>query len=740
MLRYFLLAFLALGAGVARAETAPKNIVFLFSDDQRADTIAALGNKHIKTPNLDQLVRAGTAFTRAYCMGARQGAVCVPSRAMLLTGRTLFHVKEDISQPTWPEAFARAGYVTFVTGKWHNGQPSALRSFQNGKSIFFGGMGNPDTLPLADMTAAHTLTKPQPTPRHSIAQFADSMIGFLRGHKGEQPFLAYAAFNAPHDPRSAPGKYHAYYNAQQPPLPANYLPVHPFNNGDLTGRDEQLAPWPRTPEVVRQHLADYYAAIAHLDEQVGRIIAALKETGQYDNTIIVFTSDHGLAIGSHGLFGKQNLYDASMHVPLLMAGPGIPKDQRTDALVYLLDLFPTLGDLTGVPGPAGSEGISQAPVLRGAAKSVRDSLFFAYRDLQRAVRADQWHLIVYPQINKTQLFDVAADPHELKDLAADPAHAGDVRRLTKLLVEAQKKAGDELPLTSAKPQPVEFDFSKVKLKKKAAAPKQPVALLDEAPPAGYRIGVGRADITPPGPIWMAGYGNRNKPSEGVELPLQARALAVQQGHAPPLVLLSAEIIGVSPAITEDVAKQLQAKFNLPRANLMLVASHTHTGPVIGRNLKGMFDLKGKDAEVVEHYADLLVRRLVEAAAAALSDLQPARLSFGRGRATFAVNRRVFRPAGVNFGVNPDGPVDLEVPVLRIDDAAGKVKAIVFGYACHCTTLGGDYYRLNGDWAGYAQDYLERAHPGATALFVTGCGADANPEPRGKLDFARQHGL
>jgi arylsulfatase A-like enzyme len=739
-----LLALLAFQSS-ARADNpaAPKkyNIVFLFADDQRADTVAALGNKHIRTPNLDRLVHEGTAFTRAYCMGSpKHGAVCVPSRAMLLTGRTMFRVDETLKQPTWPEAFARAGYVTFVTGKWHNGQASALRCFQQGNSIFFGGMGNPDDLPVADFTTEHTLTKAHKAPKHSVSQFADSAIEFLRSYKEDKPFVAYVPFNGPHDPRTAPKEYHDYYNANLPPLPPNYLAQHPFNNGELVVRDEQLAPWPRTPEVVRQHLADYYAYITFLDEQVGRIVAALKETGRYDNTIIVFTADHGLAIGSHGLFGKQNLYDHSMHAPLIMAGPGIPKDQRSDALLYLLDLFPTLGELTGVTGPEGSEGVSVAPVLHGKASTVRESLFFAYRNLQRAVMDARWHLIVYPQINKTQLFDLQADPHELKDRAGDSMYADEMKRLTKLLIAWQQKVGDTQPLTTENPQPLEFDFSKVKTKKSAALPQKLHNFVETGAPAGYRAGLGKVDITPQGPVWMAGYGNRNKPSQGVDQPLHARALAVQDGSDPPLVLVSADIIGFSRAIAEDIAEKLAQKHKLPRANLMLVATHTHTGPVIGRNLTGMFELKGEDAEAVERYADLLVQRVVEAASAALADLQPAQLSFGRGQAHFAVNRRVFKGGNVNFGVNPDGPVDLDVPVLRVDDPKGKVRAVVFGYACHCTTLGGDTYQISGDWAGFAQEYLERAHPGATALFVTGCGADANPEPRGKLDFAREHGL
>src|SRR5262249_18710861 len=228
---------------------------------------------------------------------------------------------------------------------------------------------------------------------------------------------------------------------------------------DRPGR--AAAPWPRTPEVVRQHLADYYAAITFLDAQVGRILDALRVSGRYDDTLIVFSSDHGLAIGSHGLFGKQNLYDHSMHAPLLFAGPGVPRGKRSDALCYLLDIFPTLGDLAGVKAPEGSEGKSLAPVLSGKQARVRDSLFFAYTKAQRAVRDERWKLIVYPQVNKVQLFDLQADPAERKDLASDEAHAAEVERLTALLRGWQKQLGDVQPLRTDRPQPLEFEFRKV---------------------------------------------------------------------------------------------------------------------------------------------------------------------------------------------------------------------------------------------------------------------------------------
>jgi arylsulfatase A-like enzyme len=385
-----------------------------------------------------------------------------------MTGRTLFHVSTTLKdQPTWPEAFARAGYTTFLTGKWHNEPASARRVFAEGKAVFFGGMGDPYKLPVQDFKAGGDLSDKRDSGKHSVELFADSAIDFLKRPKGEQPFLCYVAFNAPHDPRLAPKEYHDRYNADKPPLPDNFLPVHPFNIGaDLIGRDERLAPWPRTPEVVRQHLADYYAAITFLDAQVGRILEALKSSGQYDNTLIVFSSDHGLAIGSHGLFGKQNLYDHSMHAPLIFAGPGVPKGKQTDALCYLLDIFPTLGDLAGVAAPEGSEGKSLVPVLTGKQAAVRDSLFTAYRKVQRAVRDDRWKLIVNPQVNKVQLFDLRNDPGEMKDLSEDRSHAAEVERLMGLLKRWQKEVDDTQPLKTDKPEPLEFDFSKVPPEKK----------------------------------------------------------------------------------------------------------------------------------------------------------------------------------------------------------------------------------------------------------------------------------
>jgi arylsulfatase A-like enzyme len=453
-------AIAATPASPAKPETVPPNIVFLFSDDQRADTIQALGNKNISTPNVDRLVRSGTAFTRAYCMGAMQGAVCVPSRAMMMSGRTLFRVSEKLeSQTTWPELFGKVGYATFAAGKWHNGAAAFTRSFQSGRSVFLGGMGDPGALPVQDFAGGPESLNKRNTAKHASEQFADEAIAFIRQQKTAKPFCLYVAFTSPHDPRIAPPEFKKIYSVEGPPLPPNYMPLHPFNNGEMKVRDETLAPWPRTPAIVKEHLADYYACISHVDAQVGRIIEALREGGLYDKTIIVYSSDHGLAIGSHGLFGKQNLYDHSMHAPLIFSGPGIPKNRQSDALCYLLDIFPTLCDLAGIPMPDSVEGQSLAPILAGTKKDLRDSIFTAYRDVQRAVRTDRWKLIRYPQINKTQLFHLAADPFELHNLADEPAQAKKVGEMMDLLRQWQQQSGDKIALTSPNPAPLQVDLT-----------------------------------------------------------------------------------------------------------------------------------------------------------------------------------------------------------------------------------------------------------------------------------------
>jgi arylsulfatase A-like enzyme len=254
-------------------------------------------------------------------------------------------------------------------------------------------------------------------------------------------------------------KYMALYERDKIPLPKNYLPLHPFNNGEQFVRDELLAGFPRTEDEVRKHLHDYYATITAMDHHIGRLFAALKQLGMYDNTIFVYSADHGLAIGSHGLFGKQNLYEDGMKPPFIFAGPDIPKGE-TQALAYLYDIFPTIVDLVGAAIPSGLDGKSLKPVIEGKASGVRDTLFLSYRDVQRAVRDNRWKLIRYPQVNVTQLFDLERDPHEITNLADRPEHAERIKSLTAEMQRWQKELGDTTPLVVEKPQDPSWDPAK----------------------------------------------------------------------------------------------------------------------------------------------------------------------------------------------------------------------------------------------------------------------------------------
>jgi arylsulfatase A-like enzyme len=378
---------------------------------------------------------------------------------MLMTGRTWLDVKSNLDGATLlPEVLRAGGYATFATGKWHNGEPSFLRAFPDGRSVFFGGMNDHTKTAVADVTGGKVVNR-RAAGKFSSEEFADAAIGFLKAHKGDKPFFCYAAFTAPHDPRNPPEPYREMYYKSRPPLPANFRPLPAFDNGFTRNvRDENLAPYPRTREVIGDQLCEYYGLITHLDEQVGRVLAALEESGHAKNTVVIYSADHGLALGSHGLLGKQSLYEHSMRCPLVIAGPGVPAGGSTDAFTYLFDLFPTVCELAGVKPPGGLAGGSLRPLWAGEKKRLRDSVFLPYTGVMRSVRDDRWKLIVYPPINHRELFDLAADPHETRDLAADPAHAAEVARLTALMKDWQKKVGDTQPLSVEKPRPKDVRF------------------------------------------------------------------------------------------------------------------------------------------------------------------------------------------------------------------------------------------------------------------------------------------
>jgi neutral/alkaline ceramidase-like enzyme len=257
--------------------------------------------------------------------------------------------------------------------------------------------------------------------------------------------------------------------------------------------------------------------------------------------------------------------------------------------------------------------------------------------------------------------------------------------------------------------------------------------------AAFRAGVARIDITPRGPIWMSGYASRNHPSIAVRQPLWARALAIDDGSRAPMVIVATDLIGLPAEVADQVAARAYRQFGVDRARLLLNSSHTHTGPVIWPGLAAMFTLPQGEELKLRDYASHLSDDLVTVIGQAIADLSPAQLSCGFGQADFAMNRREPAVSGIKLGVNPSGPTDHVVPVIKVAAPDGRIRAVLFAYACHNTTLNGDFYEISGDYAGFAEAKLESDYPGATALFIALCGGDQNPYPRGTIELAEQHG-
>jgi len=443
---------------IANSPKKRPNILFLFADDQRYNTINALGNSEIITPNLDQLVNNGTAFTNAYIFGAMNGAVCAPSRAMLMTGRSVFRVEPYHGNPLTmpdtllPRTLSNNGYQTFHTGKWHNGKKAFQAAFDDGSKIFFGGMFDQYTVPTYEYQKDGNYPDSLQSVRkvHSSKLYADAAIDFIQKLDEENPFMLNVSFQAPHDPRDVDQKYIDLYDAKKITLPPNFKPAHPFDNGELDIRDEWLAGYPRTVAEVKANIIAYYAMITHMDEQIGRIIKALEKKGLRENTIIVFSADNGLAVGQHGLMGKQNLYEHSIKVPLVFQGPSIPVNQRKEALTYLIDIYPTLCDLTKAKKPGLLEGRSLVPALKGEKMTARPSMIYAYKSNQRALRKGDYKLVKY-MVNgqrKNQLFNVKADPWETKNLYNDAAYQREVVNMEQAIQTELTAYGDKAILTA----------------------------------------------------------------------------------------------------------------------------------------------------------------------------------------------------------------------------------------------------------------------------------------------------
>lgn len=450
--------------------TKRPNIVIMMADDHRYDAIAGHGDPTVKTPVMDRLIREGVTFTRNWHCGSYSFAVCIPTRAALHTGTNSYQASlhkdlrdslQDRKLPdvhtihpdrvTLGQALRENGYHTFMTGKWHNDAASFNRSFADGDNIFFHGMGSHYDIPVHsyDPTGKYDKSHEQlHTGTHSSELFANTAIQFIEGYDRDEPFYLNLAFTSPHDPRNAPQAYHDMYRAQDMALPANFKEPD-FDQGHAKIRDEALAAFPRDENEIKQHIADYYAMITHQDEQMGRVLDALAKRNMLENTIIIYTADHGLAVGQHGLMGKQNMYEHALRVPAIMTGPGIPKGLRCCELTQTPDLYPTLMTLTGTSCPDTVTANDLSPVMQGAA-SPRKHLFSRYFDMQRAVRDHRYKLIRYykqdmegsgqtPGCDKVQFFDLQRDPWETQDRYGRPEY----QSVIETLADAMKAHMDE---------------------------------------------------------------------------------------------------------------------------------------------------------------------------------------------------------------------------------------------------------------------------------------------------------
>jgi arylsulfatase A-like enzyme len=446
----------------AQAENARPNFLFMIADDLTFRGVRAMGNAEVHTPNLDALMSRGCSFTHCFHQGSWSGAVCVPSRTMLNTGLTTFRARKEVEQtPLWGETLGKAGYNTFLIGKWHLSKTTLARAFKETGPVS-GGMFESGPEAYNRPSAGNSWT-PWDTSlkgqwlhtrewekaehdeiRHSAACWADGAIEHLnKVSQQREPFMMYVGFNSPHDPRQAPREVVERYPEARIEIPPNYLAGHPFDQGDAKVRDELLAPFPRSREAVRLHRSEYYAHITYMDTQIGRILDALEKSGKAANTYIIFTADHGLAVGQHGLMGKQNLYDHSVRMPYVISGPGIPKNKKVDALMYQHSTFATTCELAGVPLPKSVEFPSLADLIHDRAREQHAAVFCWYRNFQRSVRTEEHKLIVYPEAGVTQLFDMVKDPWETKDCSGRPEYAAVKQHLLDRLRRFQRELGDD---------------------------------------------------------------------------------------------------------------------------------------------------------------------------------------------------------------------------------------------------------------------------------------------------------
>lgn len=464
----------------ATADGKRPNILFILVDDQSPFDLRVYDPKSpLKTPNIDKLAASGMTLDGAYHMGSFSGAVCMPSRHMIMCGRTVWHLPvapgakehcpQELEKNTLPAVFNRAGYDTMRTCKEGNSYPGANKQF----------------------TVVKDETKRGDTDETGSAWHAEQVLDYLgtrEATKDTDPFLIYFGFSHPHDTRDGKPELLANYGAvnhkdkstpppandKQPPLPANWLPAHPFPHGNPGLRDEVAVSgvWERRDErTIRNEIGRQFACSENIDIQIGRVLEKLEAMGELENTYIIYTADHGIAIGRHGLQGKQNLYEHTWRVPYIVKGPGIKPGSRAVGNTYLLDTLATLCDFAGIKPPESNEGISFRPVLEGKKDSIRDVLYGVYnggtKPGMRSVKKGYWKLVKFDVLNgtvrKTQLFNLAENPNEFLDehhdekvtahthatpkpaqrnLADDPAHAGKLAEMEALLLAEMRRLHD----------------------------------------------------------------------------------------------------------------------------------------------------------------------------------------------------------------------------------------------------------------------------------------------------------
>lgn len=467
-------------------EKSKPNILFIFADDMTINCLGSTSNGEVKTPNLDRLRKQGSFFTHTFNQGSYKGAVSVASRAMLNTGKYLWKSMEATGEhcstspgnvmwpdgytpslqkkttqhdPLWSEYMKEAGYETYMTGKWHVSTP-AERVFDHVKHVR-GGMpadskegyerkfipGLPDTWTPIDPSFGGYWKGG----KHWSEVVTDDALEFIRQAQSKDvPFFMYLAFNAVHDPRQAPKAYQDMYNVNDIKVPENFLPQYPYCEEIGAGqhlRDECLAPFPRSEYSVQVNRKEYYALATHMDKQIGIILDALEKSGKKDNTYILFTADHGLAVGDHGFLGKQNQYEASIRVPMIIVGPDIKKGVDVDNMIYLQDAMATILDLAGSNAIDKVEFQSFLPLAQGRTMKTRDAIIGCYIGTQRMIRTDKYKMIIYPVANRVRLYDLEKDPLEMNDLAGQTQYRQLMYKLFDRFKELQIEICDPLDVT-----------------------------------------------------------------------------------------------------------------------------------------------------------------------------------------------------------------------------------------------------------------------------------------------------